>query len=1034
MASILGSRGFDILTVPDTSAALAVIREHHPTMIVFSMSLDGVNNHAALEEFRHATAVLSTVFIILASRSGANMLVSGSDVSTDDVLLKPVDMEQLAKTVVARFQRHDLLRQESSRQTARLLSILEASMDCVAIIDPATLNITYLNPAGQRMTGHRPGIHLPKPLNWADLYPPEVFAQLKDQAMPEALRTGRWRGETQLKGEGGKTMAVQQQVLAHRDKEGVLDFLSAIIHDISREKQAGLILQRERILMRTLINNLPDCIYAKDSQGRKTLTNPADVANLGFTSESDLLGRTDFELMPRNVAEKCYADDMRVVQKGEQILAREELIVNNEGRRLWLLTTKLPLRDEKGEITGLVGIGRDITRRRMAENALRDSLTKYQMLIENISDWVWEMDAQCRYTYSSSQVTRFLGYEPEELMGHSLYDLLPAVERMRIQSIFDDAVGRREKLIHGEVLYLNKNGNLVLLETNNVPIYAPDGAVLGFRGVERDITERRAAEESIHRLSQAVEQSPSMVVITDVNGRIEYVNRKFIEVTGYTSNEVLGKNPRILKSGEMPPEAYRQMWTRISNGQEWHGEFHNRKKSGELYWESASISPIKDAFGNASGFLAVKEDITEKKLAETALRESEQRFRTIISVPLDAILMVDGSGRITFWNTAAERTFGFTAAEAMGQDMLTLLSDTTHCNAVREAFEKCRSSADDCANGVMELVMTRRGGQEVPVELTGSRVKMDGATQTVCIIRDITNRKMAEMERAKMEVQLRHGQKMQSIGQLAAGVAHEINTPTQFISDNLRFLQDIHRDIAPLLHKIAGLIRNRPVGNDPILQEILAIADKLDIEYVSEEVPRAVDQSIEGIQRVARIVGAMKEFSHPGTDDFVAMDLRKAIESTITVSRNEWKYVADIHTEFAPDVPSVPALPGEFNQAMLNLIVNAAHAIGDVVKDNGGGKGVITISTKRSDPWVEIRVGDTGNGIPPEVRPRIFEPFFTTKPVGKGTGQGLAIVHSVVVDKHGGEVSFESETGAGTTFIIRLPAEGKPPTGQEEGA
>ena len=178
---------------------------------------------------------------------------------------------------------------------------------------------------------------------------------------------------------------------------------------------------------------------------------------------------------------------------------------------------------------------------------------------------------------------------------------------------------------------------------------------------------------------------------------------------------------------------------------------------------------------------------------------------------------------------------------------------------------------------------------------------------------------------------------------------------------------------------------------------------------------------MEGIDRVAKIVRAMKEFSHPGNEGKVASDVNKLIENTITVAHNEWKYVADLVTDFDASLPFVPCITGEFNQVILNLIVNAAHAIGDRIKEEGSQKGLITISTRALAETVEVRVEDTGTGIPEEARSKVFYPFFTTKPVGKGTGQGLAIAHAVIVKRHGGTLTFETETGKGTAFIIHLP-------------
>jgi signal transduction histidine kinase len=191
---------------------------------------------------------------------------------------------------------------------------------------------------------------------------------------------------------------------------------------------------------------------------------------------------------------------------------------------------------------------------------------------------------------------------------------------------------------------------------------------------------------------------------------------------------------------------------------------------------------------------------------------------------------------------------------------------------------------------------------------------------------------------------------------------------------------------------------------------------------LKEEVPRAIEQTLDGVNRVAKIVRAMKEFSHPSSEGKVAADVNRLIDNTITVANNEWKYVADLVRDFDPSLPLVPCIAGELNQVILNLIVNAAHAIGESIKADPGRKGIITITTRAAEAGVEIRVKDTGTGIPVEARAKIFDPFFTTKAVGKGTGQGLTIAHGVIVKKHGGRLSFETEMGVGTTFVIHLPA------------
>ena len=291
------------------------------------------------------------------------------------------------------------------------------------------------------------------------------------------------------------------------------------------------------------------------------------------------------------------------------------------------------------------------------------------------------------------------------------------------------------------------------------------------------------------------------------------------------------------------------------------------------------------------------------------------------------------------------------------------------------------------------------------------------------LLAEIAERKRSEQERHLMELQLRQSQKLEAIGQLAAGIAHEINTPTQYVGDNTRFFKESFESIAILLRDHKELLE--AAQNDRLTPDLVARAKEVlmaaDLDYLFEQVPTAINETIEGVDRISKIVRAMKEFSHPGGKEKTSADLNKAIESTVTVARGQWKYVADMKLNLDPELPRVPCFLGEFNQCVLNLLINAAHAIGDKLKEKPGGLGLITVGTRRDGAWVEISVRDTGTGIPESARPHIFEPFFTTKEVGKGTGQGLSMVYCNIVKKHGGQVAFETEAGVGTCFLLRLP-------------
>ncbi|PHS77368.1 MAG: hypothetical protein COB59_09380 [Rhodospirillaceae bacterium] len=280
-----------------------------------------------------------------------------------------------------------------------------------------------------------------------------------------------------------------------------------------------------------------------------------------------------------------------------------------------------------------------------------------------------------------------------------------------------------------------------------------------------------------------------------------------------------------------------------------------------------------------------------------------------------------------------------------------------------------------------------------------------------------------DTEHANMEQELQQALKLEAVGQLAGGIAHEINTPTQFIGDNLRFLEEACADVSGVIKSYEKLaVAARTAG---VLEaEITAVeqaADTADLDYIKDEIGQAITQSLGGTEQISRIVLSMKEFAHPSTKEKSAIDINKSLETTITVSRNEWKYAADMETDFAADLPMVPGLPGELNQVFLNLVVNAAHAIQDKIDATGGDMGRITIRTYQDNDWVKVCIKDTGSGIPKDIYDKIFEQFFTTKEVGKGTGQGLSISYDIIVNKHHGNISFESEEGQGTTFVICLP-------------
>ena len=323
----------------------------------------------------------------------------------------------------------------------------------------------------------------------------------------------------------------------------------------------------------------------------------------------------------------------------------------------------------------------------------------------------------------------------------------------------------------------------------------------------------------------------------------------------------------------------------------------------------------------------------------------------------------------------------------------------------------------------------RRSRDELEIRVEQRTVALTQSNQN--LKDEIVERQKAEGERVKaeaqrdaVEMQLRQAQKLQAVGQLAAGIAHEINTPIQFVNDSVSFLRDGLKDLLGLVEKSQQARRDLASGEDlgKVEAAMSQAEENADLAYLMENAPKAVERSLEGLDRVATIVRSMKEFAHPDDKEMASLDLNRALDTTLTVARNEYKYVADVLTGFG-ELPLVRCYAGEINQVFLNIIVNASHAIQNVVKDSGQ-RGLITVRTRQDGDWAVVSIADTGSGIPQGIQNRIYDPFFTTKEVGKGTGQGLAIAWSVVVDKHGGSLRFESTPGNGTTFFIRLPVKG----------
>jgi two-component system NtrC family sensor kinase len=375
-----------------------------------------------------------------------------------------------------------------------------------------------------------------------------------------------------------------------------------------------------------------------------------------------------------------------------------------------------------------------------------------------------------------------------------------------------------------------------------------------------------------------------------------------------------------------------------------------------------------------------------------------------------SVITMSPDGRITDWNAAAERLYGCTGDEALGEQLDVLGS--TDAVGIAEALAMVRAGR----KATVETVRLRSDGSTVHTSVGLSAI-VDADRQTIGIVgvaRDITDYKLREIE-------VHQESKLESLGRLSAGLAHEINTPIQYVGDNARFLEEAYKELIRVVEVYRALLdTSNPIGWAERQERVREAEAGIDFDYLEKEIPSAVAQTLEGIERVSRIVRAMKTFSHPGHQEQVPADLNEALEATVTVTRHQVSEIADLTMDLAA-LPPVTCNLADMNQVFLNLIVNAADAI-----EETGQRGAIAVTTAVDGDDVVVRISDTGGGIPDDVRAKIFDPFFTTKDVGRGSGQGLPLARGVVQEGHGGSLTLDTIVGQGTTFIVRLPIDGRP--------
>jgi PAS domain S-box-containing protein len=1087
--------------------------------------------------------------------------------------------------------------------------------------------------------------------------------------------------------------------------------------DITERKQAEVKLRESERYLADIIQFYPDATMVIDSEGKVTAWNRAMEEVTGVLA-TEMLGRGDYEyavpfygerrpilidLVTRPVAEveKKYPHIERL---GDMLVA-EAYILNRQGGEIYFHGIAAPLRNSDGKIVGAIESIRDISEQKKAQDALAERENFLSNILNSIQDGITILDRELRIVQVNSS---FEGHFPAggPLVGRNCYEAFHGLQAPceSCPSLRTLESGKPDFRVFSPT----ENGTEVWLEQFTYPLFdSLHEHVTGVIEVTRDITKRKLAEDKLHKFSLAVEQSPFSIVITDTSGTIEFVNSAFSRITQYSSAEAIGKNPRILKSGLTAPEVYTELWQTITAGREWHGEWCDRKKSGELFWEAAKISPITDGAGNITNFMAIKEDITEKrrveralaaseerfrtlvettsdwvwevdgkgvylyaspqvfdllgyepaevvgrhvldfkppkeadrvaalvetiiaqagqfvametvnrhkdgrlvvlessgipvfaedgslkgyrgidrditerKYAEVALREKEEKLRTITNTAQDAIIMIDDNSHITYWNPAAEQIFGYSTAEAQGEELHTLIAPQRYRAAYREGFARFRETGEGAAVGkTIELDAIRKGGEEFPVELSMSAIQLRGKWHAVGILRDITVRKRAEAEtlwrgslverlnsaligilqdariyggdidvafrvitessaRAMETVRVSiwfYGPDNGSIeckdlyetgsGTHSEGIVlkaadfpvyfSELEKECSIVADDAA-LDPRTREFAesylkphgitsmldvPLrvAGRVIGVICHEHVGpqhawsveeqsfvmalagftamvietHERIMAEEQIRKMNAELEVMveertsqlvatQEELVRKEKLSILGqlsgsvghelrnplgvmsnavyflkmvhadgdtttreyldiikteIDSSLRIITDLLDFARTNMPQIKMVTVRQLVDESLgkcTIPES-----VTFRAELPDTLPLLSVDPLQMGQVLQNLITNAVQAMpagGDLTINAG-----VKEETAEDKRFVVINVADTGDGVTPENMKKLFQPLFTTK--AKGIGLGLVVCRNLVT-ANGGRIEVVSEAGKGTTFTVTLPASG----------
>jgi len=860
----------------------------------------------------------------------------------------------------------------------------EAEQERSALLEEAPVSIvhtdlegkiTYVNQRFESESGYSREEVIGKNGFQLDWFPAGTLEFLAERMAARLGGSPAKHWETQFKCKDGQWIWIELEGKVLR-RFGVPAGFQIIATNFTERRQAEEALRQSEERYRTMLEEMEEGYYEVDMAGNFTFVNDAMSRILGY-SRDELIGMNYRIYTPKEDVKPIFQAYNRVYQTGEPLKWFPMAEIRKDGTRILAEDSVFPLRNENGEVIGFRGISRDITERKRAEEALRQSEERYRTILEETGDGYFETDLAGNFTFVNDAQTRLLGYSREELIGASYRDFSPEERVKTVLEAYNRMYKTGEPLRNLVDEVIRKDGSHGFAETSAFPIGNDKGQVIGFRGVRRDITEHKQAEEALRRSEDRyrsiLEEMEDSYFEVDLGGHFTFVNNSVCRNLGYSKEELIGMSYKDFTAEEDIESVFR-VFNKVYRTSTPNRGFPWKviRKEGIPGFVEASVSLLRDDKGEIIGFRGVGRDITERKSMGDALQQSEEKYRALFDSSVIGTIVLDAKTmKIVMANQAAARMFGFgSAEETRGIDPLDLIHPE-HTEEVLGLAQKGLVQQNSHQNHTLRAV--RKDGREIWISATGATIKHEGRAAALISFTDITEQKR-QNERLVM------ADRLASIGELAAGAAHELNNPLAGITGLSQLLME--SEVPADIREHLELINSEAQRAANVTSNLLTFARK----HRPVKQPTQISDIIEDVLK-------LRAYAHKS--------------NCIVVERH-----------LASDLPEVPLDHFQMQQVFLNIVINAEYFM-----TQAHAKGTLTITAKRQNGSLLVSFADDGPGIAAENLGRIFDPFFTTKEAGNGTGLGLSICHGIVAE-HGGQIYAISQPGEGATISVELPING----------